>query len=202
MDCVQNILSGLRIGDYTDTDWDGDLLFAKFKEYVWDNERKIKTKLRMISYWIDGDNMLNTVTGGGRPETVGKSARTANLGIKLYDRFQYALPVMFLLLERGLWVLNQARSVVLHSQELNVIRYSLNNLWGPIKDRASKLRCEYITLTLIDPVAYPRVFYSAIFYIQSGDPQEKLKNFCFGLVRLVIRTPECQLADTNASSHM
>ena len=54
---------------------------------------------------------------------------------------------MFLLLERGLWVLNQAQSVVLHPQELNVIGDSLENLWEPIEDRASKLRCEYIIFT-------------------------------------------------------
>lgn len=73
VDFVQDFLSGLRIGEYADTDWDDDSLFLKFKEYVWDNERKMKTILRRLSYWIDGDNMLNTVTGGGRPETVRES---------------------------------------------------------------------------------------------------------------------------------
>jgi len=70
VDYVQDLLSGLRIEDYADTDWDEDWLFLKFKQYVLDNERKMKTVLRKLSYWIDGDNMLNTVTGGGRPETV------------------------------------------------------------------------------------------------------------------------------------
>jgi hypothetical protein len=72
IDCAQDLLSGLRIGEYANTDWDDDSLFAKFKDYLWDNERKMKTVLRRISYWIDGDNILNTVTGGGRPETVRK----------------------------------------------------------------------------------------------------------------------------------
>lgn len=74
VDYVQDLLAGLRIGDYADTDWDDDWLFLKFKEYVLDNERKMKTVLRRLSYWIDGDNMLTTVTGGGRPETVCQSA--------------------------------------------------------------------------------------------------------------------------------
>lgn len=74
VDCVQDLLSGLRIGDYTDTDWDNDWVFVKFKSHVWDIERKMKTVLRRLSYWIDGDNMLNTVTGGGRPEAVRKPA--------------------------------------------------------------------------------------------------------------------------------
>jgi hypothetical protein len=43
-----------------------------------------------------------------------------------------------------LWVMNQAQSVVLHPQELNVIRDSLDTLWEPIMDRSAKLRCECI----------------------------------------------------------
>ena len=72
-DGVQDFLAGLRIGDYASTDWDEDLLFLKFKEYVLGNERKMKTVLRRLSYCIDGDNMLNTITGGGRPEKVRES---------------------------------------------------------------------------------------------------------------------------------
>lgn len=70
VDYVQGLLAGLRLGDYAETDWEDDRLFLHFKQYVLDNERKMKTILRRLSYWIDGDNMLNTVTGGGRPETV------------------------------------------------------------------------------------------------------------------------------------
>jgi len=67
---VQDLLAGLRVGEYVDTDWDDNWLFLKFKDYVLDNERKMKTILRRLSYCIDGDNMLSTITGGGRPETV------------------------------------------------------------------------------------------------------------------------------------
>lgn len=68
----------------------------------------------------------------------------ADIATKLHDQFQYVLPVIYLLLERALWVLNQAHSVVLHPQELNVIRDSLDTLWEPITDRSAKLRCECI----------------------------------------------------------
>jgi hypothetical protein len=70
---VQDLLAGLRGEEYTETDWSDDWLFLKFKQYVLDNEGKMKTILRRLSYWVDGDNMLNTVTGGGRPEKVRRS---------------------------------------------------------------------------------------------------------------------------------
>lgn len=68
----------------------------------------------------------------------------ADIATKLHDQFQYALPVIYLLLERALWVLNEAHSVVLHPHELNVIRDSLDTLWEPITVRSAKLRCECI----------------------------------------------------------
>ena len=55
-------------------------------------------------------------------------------------------------------MVNQAQSVVLHPQELNVIRKSLDNVWDPIIDRVSKLRCEYILTLIIKPFAYTLFF--------------------------------------------
>ncbi len=68
----------------------------------------------------------------------------ADITIKLHDQFQYALPVIYLLLKRALWVMKQANSVVLHPKELNVIRDSLDTIWDPITVRSTKLRCECI----------------------------------------------------------
>ena len=68
---VDNPLSGLRDASQWDyIDWDGDRVFSKFKGYVLDEERKLKTMLRRLSYNIDQDNTLHTLTGGDRPEKV------------------------------------------------------------------------------------------------------------------------------------
>jgi hypothetical protein len=68
---IDYVLSGLRDArDWDYTDWNGDSIFSKFKDFVLDEERKLKTKLRRLSYNIDQDNTLHTLTGGGRPEKV------------------------------------------------------------------------------------------------------------------------------------
>ena len=80
---------------------------------------------------------------------------------KLHDRFQYALPVIYLLLQRGLWVIKEAQSVVLHPRELNVIRDSLGTVWDPITVRSAKLRCKCIIIVNHNrPVAYTPLFFT------------------------------------------
>jgi hypothetical protein len=67
----ESILSGLQgSGQWEGTDWDHDKLFSRFKDYVMDEERKLKTILRRLAYNIDQDNTLLTLTGGSRPEKV------------------------------------------------------------------------------------------------------------------------------------
>jgi hypothetical protein len=68
---IDSIVSGLREpGEWESTDWDHDKLFSRFKDYVLDEERKLKTMLRRLAYNIDQDNTLLTLTGGSRPEKV------------------------------------------------------------------------------------------------------------------------------------
>jgi len=68
---IESILSGLRGADNWDaTDWEHDRLFGRFKDYVLDEERKLKTLLRRLAYNIDQDNTLQTLTGSDRPEKV------------------------------------------------------------------------------------------------------------------------------------
>jgi len=68
---IESILSGLRgADDWEATDWDHDRLFARFENYVLDEERKLKAQLRWLGYYIDQDNTLHTMTGGDRPEKV------------------------------------------------------------------------------------------------------------------------------------
>ena len=77
----ENIVSGLRGSEEWEfTDWDHDKLFSRFKDYVLDEEKKLKRMLRHIAYKIDQDNFLHTVTGGSRPEKVrcGRFTRLQN----------------------------------------------------------------------------------------------------------------------------
>jgi len=68
---IESILSGLRgARDWEGTDWDHDILFMRFKDYVLDEERKLKTILRRLAYNIDQDNTLYTLTGNNSPEKV------------------------------------------------------------------------------------------------------------------------------------
>ena len=68
---VESILAGMQESDdWIVTDWDHDKLFCKFKDYVLDEERKLKKILRHLAYNIDQDNTLLTLTGGSRPEKV------------------------------------------------------------------------------------------------------------------------------------
>ena len=89
---VDNPLSGLRGARQWDyIDWDGDGVFSKFKDYVLDEERKLKTMLRRVSYNIDEDNTLHTLTGGDRPEKVcmSPSAFSANIMLTLHPSMRY-----------------------------------------------------------------------------------------------------------------
>jgi len=66
----ESILSGLRGSTQWDvTDWDHDKVFSRFKDYVVDEEGKLKTTLRRLAYNIDEDDTL-LIMGGGRPEKV------------------------------------------------------------------------------------------------------------------------------------
>src|SRR5258707_1309332 len=68
---IKSILSGLRgAKDWEETDWDHDNLFMRFKDYVLDEERALKTILRQLAYHIDQDNTLHTLTGDNSPEKV------------------------------------------------------------------------------------------------------------------------------------
>lgn len=68
---IERILSGLRgIDDWDGVDWENHTVFLKFKDWILGDEKRYKTMLRRLSYCIDQDNTLNTVTRGGRPESV------------------------------------------------------------------------------------------------------------------------------------
>ncbi|KAH9847166.1 hypothetical protein C2E23DRAFT_742357 [Lenzites betulinus] len=141
---VENLLSGLSMGTgWSGADWDWDTVFAKFKDYVVDHENQLGTRLRRVEYMIDEPTTLTTlIVGSERPET-------------------YVLPLVFLLLRRTLYIVQQGSKVMLHSEELSIIRGSLQVIWAAIGDRVGTLR--------------------AMFKFQNLSHTEQLENFSFGL---------------------
>ena len=68
---LEDILSGLQhTSAWDDCDWDSDITFLKFKDYIVDQESKLEQALRSVRYCIDEENTLAVMTGGGRPEKV------------------------------------------------------------------------------------------------------------------------------------
>lgn len=68
---TERLLAGCQdVSDWDRMDWAHDSRFLKFKPWVLKNERSMNKILRRLVYFIDQDNTLNIVTGGGRPETV------------------------------------------------------------------------------------------------------------------------------------
>lgn len=68
---VEDCLSGLRdIYQWEYVDWDSNVLFLKFKDYVVENEQRMERNLQSFQYCIDEANTLNIVAGNERPEKV------------------------------------------------------------------------------------------------------------------------------------
>ncbi|KAL0577140.1 hypothetical protein V5O48_004854 [Marasmius crinis-equi] len=104
---LQNHLSGFqRTGYWESIDWDEDYVFSKFKDWVVETENKMEEILDKLVYYIDQDNTLNTVTGGGRPE-------------------KFMMPLFYLLLKRCYSIMEKAHHVVLDSMEFQMLETSL-----------------------------------------------------------------------------
>ncbi|KAI0369608.1 hypothetical protein BV20DRAFT_945606 [Pilatotrama ljubarskyi] len=144
---AESLLSGLHAGDGRSSTDDWEATFTRFKDYVVGHENRLEGKLRRVKYYIDDSNTLTgLIVGRERPET-------------------YALPLVFILLQRSLFIIRQAHSIVLHEYELATIRSSLQVLWDAIADRVDTLR--------------------AMFKFQHLSGSDQLKNFCFGLYAYV-----------------
>ncbi|RPD68326.1 hypothetical protein L226DRAFT_527321 [Lentinus tigrinus ALCF2SS1-7] len=66
---IERFLAGLRdVKQWDSTDWESDVIFLKFKDYVVENERKLEHNLRGVNYYVDEANTLSIVAGNGRPE--------------------------------------------------------------------------------------------------------------------------------------
>ncbi|KAL0568231.1 hypothetical protein V5O48_013758 [Marasmius crinis-equi] len=122
---LQNHLSGLqRVKDWDSMDWDDNYVFLKFKDWVVDTERKMEEILEKLVYYIDQDNVLYTVTGGGRAE-------------------KYMMPVFYLLLKRCHSIMEQGHNQVLHPKEFQILLRSMRVVQNAIQERVRKLQAIY-----------------------------------------------------------
>src|SRR5258708_14423586 len=64
---IDGVLAGLRGAREWDSieDWNGHKVFSKFKDYIFPDERRLKTTLHRLSYYINQDNTLHLLTRGG-----------------------------------------------------------------------------------------------------------------------------------------
>ncbi|RPD69592.1 hypothetical protein L226DRAFT_268418 [Lentinus tigrinus ALCF2SS1-7] len=80
------------------------------------------------------------------------------------------MPLIFILLRRSLYIVQQAHTVTLHMGELAVIQYSLMILTDAIWDRVQTLK--------------------AVHKLQNLDDKEQMKKFFFGLYSFAFEEPE------------
>ncbi|KAK7040772.1 hypothetical protein VNI00_009678 [Paramarasmius palmivorus] len=138
---IEDLLSALRDVDlWDDTNWDSDVRFLKFKDYVVGNETNMDKELRRVNYYIDEANTLAMVTGSGRPE-------------------KYLLPITFLLLQRGFSIISQGETKVLHEYELRLIQCSVQILMEEVLNRVRTLQVVYKWQNMNEKEQLSRFFY-------------------------------------------
>ena len=142
---IENIVSGLRgSNQWEGTDWSHDKLFSKFKDYVLDEERRLKTILRRLAYNIDQDNTLLTLTGGSRPEKVSCICLLDSKIVMILQRTdphsQYVMPLLCLLLERVLWTMNVATTSIVSPEEFSMLDASIYRVISSMYNRCLRLQ--------------------------------------------------------------
>ncbi|KAF7292835.1 VPS13 domain-containing protein [Mycena indigotica] len=117
-------------------------LQEKFKSYVASEEERIKGNLEAVKYDIDASDTLELVTGEGRIE-------------------RYALPMIYLLLEKHLEIFRVCQTRVVHADELWDAADTVSWVLGAVATRLELLR--------------------SIFKQQKLDLTQQFKSFSFGM---------------------
>lgn len=75
---IDKLLCGLHEpAKMDDIDWDHDVLFGRFREYINDREEDMKRMVGAVTYHLDDQTTLRIVTRGGQPEKVSENNRLA-----------------------------------------------------------------------------------------------------------------------------
>ncbi|KAF9259884.1 hypothetical protein L218DRAFT_1003250 [Marasmius fiardii PR-910] len=145
--CLQYQLSGLQKIDYwKSTDWSNDKTFLKFKDWILQTEHKMEEYLNTMRYSIDQDNILNIVTGGGRPE-------------------KYMMPILYLLLKKSYSMVEKGCTVVLDLKSLETPLTSMEIVYEAIFERVYKLQAIYILQNIKKEEKLSSIFFGLYSYV-------------------------------------
>ena len=138
------VLAELRGASEWDSirDWTEHPVFSKFKDYIFAEEKRLKTTLRRLSYDINQDNTLHILTRGGRPEKVCLSLMSCSTVYYADLSCKYAMPLLCLLLERVVWTMGVARNSSVSPNEFILLGVSINTVIKSMHIRANKLQGE------------------------------------------------------------
>jgi hypothetical protein len=140
-DRIDRVLAGMRgATEWDSVDWNSSdgTNFSKWRAYALGEEKKSKTILRLLSYNIDRDSTLQTVMRDGRLEAVCLNQFPS--GHYIDSSSKHALPLLCLLLERVLLIMDIARHSLVSSTEFEVLRVSWDRVVDNMEIRATKLR--------------------------------------------------------------
>ncbi len=151
------------------------------QEFIAIREQRLQDNLEAVLYDIDAENTVSLLTGPGRIERVSKLFRFINLANQFQ---QYIYPMLYLLLRRHYGVLELATTVILHPKEIYDMTASLWNLFAVVDRRLENLACMFAIAAARESA--DNVILSAIFEQSNVDVEEKLKNFAFGMVGLIV----------------
>ncbi|KAF8650371.1 hypothetical protein AX16_005267 [Volvariella volvacea WC 439] len=144
---LSRMLVGLRnVNDWNYFNWNNDKTFLEFKDWILENEKRMKTFLRRVSYLIDGDNILTMATDGGRPE-------------------KYVMPILYLLLERSLWIITCAQEVTLDQNELEILNASFYTVSNTVLSRIIGLKSWYALQNLNQKDKLQKAFFGLWSYV-------------------------------------
>ena len=139
---IEGVLAGLRGASEWDSigDWNEHKVFSKFKGYILTEEKRLKTTLRRLSYDINQDNTLHTLTRGGRPERV-RLKPWSCIAVYYTDMsYKYALPLLCLLLERVVWTMGVAKKSSVSPNEFILLGGSVQTVIASMHIRANQLQ--------------------------------------------------------------
>jgi hypothetical protein len=116
-------------------------LQLKFADYVAAEEARLRGNLETVNYDIDEPATLELITGQGRIDRVSPPVKLI-LGVTcIFMRFQFLLPVMYLLLERHFQILRVSQTRTLHPDELWDARDTLGYVVDAFIARLEMLQC-------------------------------------------------------------
>ncbi|KAF9076960.1 hypothetical protein BDP27DRAFT_1397990 [Rhodocollybia butyracea] len=148
---VEDLLAGLRHTDkFEDIDWEEDIVFSKFRDYISSNETNMKSKLRELEYNIGDKTALQAVTGQGRLE-------------------KHLLAVVYLLLERAAQIVNHGCKFTLSLHELKTIRRSLATVGQTFCQRVDRFSAAVRLQNLNHTEQVAKVFYGMFAYVRERD---------------------------------